>query len=97
MELDKEVSDYFNTGIPIQGSKDSNKITVSFEWISVKDRLPESYTTILIYGQATRCSCSKDFKVREGRYKEHGDFEFGEYDCPCNVTHWMPLPEPPNE
>lgn len=69
------------------------------EWISVNDRLPpESWEAILIYGSAACTTCSKLPKAREGRYCQSGSyigFEFGEYDCPCDVTHWMPLPEPP--
>lgn len=62
------------------------------EWISIKDRLPESNSVgILIYGSATCGTCDSYPQVREGRYRNEL-FEFGEYNCTCNVTHWMPLP-----
>ena len=66
------------------------------EWISVKDRLPDNDEPILIYGKATCHTCDPSPKVREGRmYNKR--FIFGEYDCTCDVTHWMPLPETPKE
>jgi len=73
------------------------------DWISVDERMPESsYESILIYGSAT-CggACDPSPKVREGRYWSHYSdksdlgWEFGEYDCSCEVTHWMPMPAPP--
>lgn len=70
----------------------------NMEWISVKDCLPEEGKSVLIYGKAT-CDgpCDTRPMVREGRcsLRDEGDFEFGEYDCPCDVTYWMPLPESP--
>lgn len=56
------------------------------EWISVKDRLPEEDTWVLVYS-------------RQGRYTNlkvdyiHG----GKWFHSFYVTHWMPLPEPPKE
>lgn len=66
-------------------------------WIKSSEHLPKEYIPILIYGAAT-CggNCSRLPMVREGIYRS-GKFEFGEYDCSCDVTHWMPLPEPPKE
>lgn len=72
-------------------------------WISVKDRMPEdSCESILIYGSATCGTCDPEPKVREGSYSSTYsdgrdlDWKFGEYECSCEVTHWMPLPEPPD-
>ena len=71
------------------------------KWISVKDRLPPPYSdkweSILIYGIPLCDSCDKKWKVREGKYDKEEGFIFGEYDCGCNVTHWMPLPKPPED
>lgn len=82
--------------------------TVSpFEWISVEDRLPE----IDPYGKGryggTRsvrvlCVCKqRDGRtfVKEGYYEPCGNGHVvwripGSID---SVTHWMPLPEPPNK
>ncbi len=54
------------------------------EWISVKDRLPEEGSYVLVfvnlgygYTIGTSLYLNKSFKMDE------------------NITHWMPLPEPP--
>ena len=60
------------------------------EWISVKDRLPESGETTLVY--------NGDIDVHgfwNGRW-----LDYDENGYPFEVlyiTHWMPLPEPPKE
>lgn len=60
------------------------------EWISVKDRLPES-------GEERVLVKIKDKELIYGvpsldtdRYKNNNWVRYGEY-----VTHWMPLLEPP--
>lgn len=50
-------------------------------WISVKDRLPEYGRYVLVY------SADDDFMTVEARH------HFGLFQ----ITHWMPLPEPPRE
>jgi hypothetical protein len=52
------------------------------KWISVKDRLPEKYVGVLVYNG----SIHEDFICSSGYF----------YDT-LDVTHWMPLPEPPKE
>ena len=51
-------------------------------WIPVTDRLPEIGIVVLVY--------SEDDGICVDYY---GGDSFGYYD----VTHWMPLPEPPKE
>ena len=55
------------------------------EWISVKDRLPEPWVEVLVYrGEDwTVVSCEVD---TNGKWLHF-----------FNITHWMPLPEPPKE
>ncbi len=56
------------------------------EWISVKDRLPEE--------TPTKCLCYSKDGYMVGSYTNWG------WMFPCyfgQVTHWMPLPEPPKE
>lgn len=64
------------------------------DWVSIKDRLPKDGQDILVYlhnGEETRIApCNYD----KGAW----------YDCVMNcavaisnITHWMPLPEPPKE
>ena len=52
------------------------------KWISVEERLPPKYTDVLVYNG----SIHQDFICSTGNF----------YDF-YNVTHWMPLPEPPKE
>ena len=62
------------------------------EWISVKDRLPEDYIKVL--------TC-------DARDNVHIFYHFHQYESPFGidasdqryyeVTHWMPLPEPPKD
>ena len=60
-------------------------------WISVKDRLPKSYTALLLYGR---------LKPYFAMYTQYVGFWDGEKWISDGkeidaVTHWMPLPEPP--
>lgn len=55
------------------------------EWISVKDRLPEENLCVLVYvGYGIGVSMSAH-RTSNGKFFRYGD----------DVTHWMPLPEPP--
>lgn len=58
-------------------------------WISVEERLPESGGSVLIYSP-----CGG---VAEGTYSEHYkrwvQYRWSVFEP--EVTHWMPLPEPP--
>ena len=57
------------------------------KWVSVKDRLPEKDGRYLAYGSAFgRCRMGILYYSAELKHFNDGE-----------VTHWMPLPEPPNE
>lgn len=58
------------------------------EWISVKDRLPMKNDRVLVYRPEM-----KESDVGAG------SVQFG-WNCSrkkTDITHWMPLPEPPKE
>ena len=59
------------------------------EWISVDDRLPPSTGTVIV--------CAIDL-VFPGSYDGYSDTWHTDdgWRLP-NVTHWMPMPEPPEE
>lgn len=63
------------------------------EWISVKDRLPESNGKFPSGLVLVFCPING---VLLG-YKNHGKLEIQCTYCAegTNITHWMPLPEPP--
>ena len=60
------------------------------KWISVKDRLPEFHVDILFYA-------GKKDGTLKGRFyrKSHKFISNGNKFHKVDVTHWMPLPEPP--
>ena len=65
-------------------------------WISVKDRLPPEGIVVLTYRPN-----SMDFRMETdyiGLF-ENGDFTWANTlnSCKHLVTHWMPLPSPPEE
>ena len=55
------------------------------EWISVEERLPENGTKCLVYTNRGKWLD----KIEITHYNEGFYIEY------CEVTHWMPLPEPP--
>ena len=61
----------------------ANGVTVQ-AWISVKDRLPNKPMKCLVYTKRGDCCGYDILYYNQGFYSQ--------YD---NVTHWMPLPEPP--
>lgn len=73
----------------------------AMKWISVKDRLPEKlnennqvYLTEEVIGSDGESAYIGQFKV----YKFDGHRKFFDGDrFRSDITHWMPLPEPPKE
>lgn len=71
------------------------------EWISVKDRLPndeESGLEFICMTSATgRCNgvMALDWEVTTVRGKTVKRWIWMGRICPWDVTHWMPLPHPP--
>jgi len=59
------------------------------EWISVKDRLPDygDDEVLIIYKQGGIFMDSWNEDEEEWKYA----------GCDEDITHWMPLPEPPKE
>lgn len=57
-------------------------------WISVKDRLPDRDGTYLV-ATKNRAVMMTHFYIVDG----HGFFSGGKLSR--HITHWMPLPEPP--
>lgn len=55
-------------------------------WVSVTERLPVVETSVIV---------TYDGLVSLGYYMN--GWNVGEYETRENVTHWMPLPEPPKE
>lgn len=60
------------------------------QWVSVKDKLPEPLTDVLVYQQTPRGNCDIGISWRKG----NGEWM---YKNICETLYWMPLPEPPKE
>ena len=60
------------------------------QWIPVTERLPEPMKDVVLF-------------MRYGEYKQLSEIAVGYYDDKlshfsyCDVTHWMPIPEPPKD
>lgn len=69
----------------IEGAKfaDANQPS---PWISVEERLPEEHTDVIVTDGSNVAYCRK-----------YGDGFYTNVGKCCNVTHWMPIPELPNE
>jgi len=78
------------------------------EWISVKDRLPDPYQYVLVFskkqgGEPSPLSIARQFKTiwemmsteDESNAVACGDLTW--YMDAHEITHWMPLPKPPEE
>lgn len=62
-------------------------------WISVKDRMPEEFTSVIVHvpGENQWSTVREAYFARGGWCTRIGIFSTDD------VTHWMPLPEPPKE
>ena len=77
------------------------------KWISVEEKMPPEDTEVLVYatekikgfGSVTAiCEYSETtsmFGNKTGRYDWSSPWEYFHVDY--KITHWMPLPEPPEE
>lgn len=74
-------------------------------WISVKDNIPEDKQAVLAVGRPhykyEEMACSSNIEVKYIIYdEEKKEWTISDHCCDeilLNVTHWMPLPKPPQE
>jgi hypothetical protein len=59
------------------------------QWISVKDRLPEEHKYGISKDVLTISGCKMQTKCYDHEIKQWSGSNY------IRVTHWMPLPEPP--
>lgn len=68
-------------------------LTPQDEWVSVKDRLPYAE-----YGESNSVLCVTKIGTQIVLYFDGGCWCYPTGETFCHgVTHWMPLPEPPEE
>lgn len=78
------------------------------KWIPVSDRLPEAGVVVMVEVEYLEFSSSENPGLVNKRTIDLGEFVDGSGggrietfagphgETPDNITHWMPLPEPPN-
>ena len=62
------------------------------EWISVNDRLPDKYMFVLVWSERTITPVVGFYSEVLGWTLLHRQMSYREN---LGITHWMPLPEPP--
>ena len=72
---------------------------MDIKWISVTERLPEKGIDVLCFISGivgTLASYAEVFTyIGDGKWEDSaGNWNYGDI---LNITHWMPLPEPPKE
>ena len=68
----------------------ANGVTVQ-EWISVDDRLPEEKVNCIVHYKHAYCDNDGYWAIGICFY----DGEKFQFDPAYKVTHWMPMPQPP--
>ena len=63
------------------------------EWISVNDRLPDYFTSVLVWCPGNKCIYAAYRNARQEWYTF--DDTIAGHVVVNMVTHWMPMPAPP--
>lgn len=100
-----EVSDYFD-GIMYAMQYIVNDAPVCGQWINVKDKLPNDHEQVLVHLKGDKYTTEKS-RMEIATFALGDFFLYYQYRdnttnglftipyCVDSVTHWMPLPEPP--
>ncbi len=64
-------------------------------WISCSERMPEDTKMLLAFSQGEIVAAYWNWVVNPIDYKKHRAFTYLSGNILDDVTHWMPLPEPP--
>ncbi|EJC0742305.1 ead/Ea22-like family protein [Escherichia coli] len=66
-------------------------------WISCSERMPEDNKMLLAFSQGEIVAAYWNWVVNPIDYKKYRAFTYLSGNILDDVTHWMPLPEPPQE
>ncbi|HAN5172946.1 TPA: DUF551 domain-containing protein [Escherichia coli] len=66
-------------------------------WISCSDRMPEDTKMLLAFSQGEIVAAYWNWVVNPIDYKKYRAFTYLSGNILDDVTHWMPLPEPPEQ
>lgn len=69
---------------------------VKMEWVCISDELPEFHKEILFYVDGQLAVMKGAFYRNNHKFKSYGKYTEAAF-YKDEVTHWMPLPEPPKE
>ena len=65
-------------------------------WIPVSDRLPEEGLTVLAWDPSCMAHTMRYYPGIEHPWRDADPSDDGSFSSLPNVTHWMPIPSPPN-
>ncbi|BEB15841.1 hypothetical protein VEE45_16840 [Escherichia coli] len=74
---------------------DGNSPVTPDGWISCSDRMPEDTKMLLAFSQGEIVAAYWNWVVNPIDYKKYRAFTYLSGNILDDVTHWMPLPEPP--
>lgn len=76
------------------GAADALMVASKPRWIPVSERLPDVFKHVLVNipGMSPHPTVQEAFREKDGMWYSNG-FRYGADE----ITHWMPLPEPPKE
>ena len=74
---------------------DSNSPVTPDGWISCSDRMPEDTKMLLAFSQGKIVAAYWNWVANPIDYKKYRAFTYLSGYILDDVTHWMPLPEPP--
>lgn len=65
------------------------------EWIKLEDQIPESNIRYLVAGDDRSIFVAEWVESKWGHYFHSTDWNHCEFRHIPEITHWMPLPQPP--
>lgn len=74
-----------------------NSPVIPAGWISCSERMPEDTKMLLAFSQGEIVAAYWNWVVNPIDYKKYRAFTYLSGNILDDVTHWMPLPEPPQE
>ncbi|EEW5986814.1 DUF551 domain-containing protein [Escherichia coli] len=83
--------------VEIAMRKTGNSPVTPDGWISCSDRMPEDTKMLLAFSQGEIVAAYWNWVVNPIDYKKYRAFTYLSGNILDDVTHWMPLPEPPQE
>ena len=81
----------------LQNALSGNSPVTPDSWISCSERMPEDTKMLLAFSQGEIVAAYWNWVVNPIDYKKYRAFTYLSGYILDDVTHWMPLPEPPQE